>query len=229
MEQIIKEGKKIFEQMIPKGCTLTMTISCFLNVFSLFFLIYPKKFINLDESHQAFLKLIFNTDILDGLCWFMFFLAIIYTIVQIIQNKISSEFYIFNLWYMIDTIWNGLILYISFFLFIYTIMDLNESMSIIILVFCFIAIASNFIRYIKFLFKKDESLEYVWERDRYLNFIMEKYEKKSIEDIQKRLALIQLYKDSKELYNSGLKIDFEDFKRYEKEKRNKKYDHFIEY
>lgn len=226
MNQILKEGKKIVEQIIPKGCTLTMTISCFLNVFSLFLLIYPKKFIDLDESHQAFFKLIFDTDILYGLCWFVVFLTIIYTIVQIIQNKILSEIYIYNLWYMIDTIWNGLVLYISCFFFVYTIIDLNESIDITILVFCFFSIVSNFIKFIIFLFKKDESLKYVRERNRYLNFIMEKYEKEPIEVIQKRLALIQLYKDSKELYNSGLKIDFEDFLRYEREKRNKKYDRF---
>ena len=64
------------------------------------------------------------------------------------------------------------------------------------------------------LFK--ESIEY--NKSKYLNNTLLKFEGKNIDDINKRIALLELYEKTSNAYDKGIRIDKEEFKRKEIEK-----------
>ena len=57
-----------------------------------------------------------------------------------------------------------------------------------------------------------------YNKSKYLNNTLLKFEGKNIDDINKRIALLELYEKTSNAYDKGIRIDKEEFKRKEIEK-----------
>ena len=68
------------------------------------------------------------------------------------------------------------------------------------------------------IFKEDSYFDYEYNKSKYLNNTLLKFEGKNIDDINKRIALLELYEKTSNAYDKGIRIDKEEFKRKEIEK-----------
>ena len=68
------------------------------------------------------------------------------------------------------------------------------------------------------IFKEDSYFDYEYNKSKYLNNTLLKFEGKNIDDINKKTALLELYEKTSNAYDKGIRIDKEEFKRKEIEK-----------
>lgn len=202
--------KAVIENIMPDGMTLTMTITFFVNILTIF-LYYYEMPISLSNEMIKNIEIIFNVSILNFLFKFLLVLSFVFVIVLVLSEKTKLNIYIYNLEHMTEAYLRGFLLYVSCFFLIKiamkelgTVMKGNNVLAIclIIMVFYFIFLIRSF-----FVKEKDDNCEYNSYKRKYLSDIMLEYYDRPIQDIEKRIALCRLYRETKELFEMGYKFE----------------------
>lgn len=218
-----ESAKKELEGITPNGLTLMEFMTYLCNICCAVFYFTKFHAFKFDQSTVNFLRNIWNFDT----ALFLFLSVIIFIIIDIVQSSIKDKFNFkydeFNWKIMTEQFVRLFAMFISIYLLEIVLFyidgkeveNLSNYQNILIMVYIII-LFYNFVRITMEIFKeRDYGIEKSFDKSEYINNTIEKFEKKDIDEIQKRVLLCQLCELTSKLYDEGIKID-EDYFRREK-------------
>lgn len=217
------------EVLVPKGLTITRYLTLIINFIAFLILLYPFHLTIIGEQTFRKIDLFFNSNIL----FFMFFIMIIfkfcYVVLMQIILKFGKESKEYDGYAISSKLENVYFFYLAIYFFM-TVIKMKQSwysfpkisfsftflLEVIAIIIIIILAIENLIEMVKIYLKKENWSKGTWQsKDEYLNLTMEKFKDKNVEEIEKRILLCQLYKETSDLYNEGIKFDETEF--FEKE------------
>lgn len=189
--------------IVPSHMSLAQYLTFVIDV-AFFFSFITQSSINF--PYHNFIKKTFQNLFIDQFLFQITLFIVLFNIFFIIARKCNQK--TFYLLILITKLNDLYFLYVSsFMLYVITFLQLFDKwfysiyMFVIMIYFCILLqkIFDN---------KEFEEKELFNEKKRkYLDYTLRKYENKSIDEIEKRTALLNLYKITNEIYSKGIRLD----------------------
>lgn len=152
--------------------------------------------------------------------------VLIFVVIDKIQYKIKIKYdfkYNFVQWELltkkfIELYFFVLSLYLSNFVLLNQKLNEYNTYEMICFLFFIVSVWIYCMNVLSKIFKEDSYFDYEYNKSKYLNNTLLKFEGKNIDDINKKIALLELYEKTSNAYDKGIRIDKEEFKRKEIEK-----------
>ena len=209
----IKYIEKKMEKIIPKGVSLLefMTFGVIVMSTYIFFSNFSLLRLNRKMIRENHIKYSFFEALLY-LTWIQYKIKIKYDFkYNFVQWKLLTKKFI-ELYFFV------LSLYLSSFVLLNQKLNEYNTYEMICFLFFIVSVWIYCINVLSKIFKEDSYFDYEYNKSKYLNNTLLKFEGKNIDDINKRIALLELYEKTSNAYDKGIRIDKEEFKRKEIEK-----------
>lgn len=218
----IKYIEKKMEKIIPKGVSLLEFMTFGVIVMSTYIFFSNFSLLRLNRKMIREIIYIFSFKNIFVLTIFV----LIFVVIDKIQYKIKIKYdfkYNFVQWELltkkfIELYFFVLSLYLSSFVLLNQKLNEYNTYEMICFLFFIVSVWIYCINVLSKIFKENSYFDYEYNKSKYLNNTLLKFEGKNIDDINKRIALLELYEKTSNAYDKGIRIDKEEFKRKEIEK-----------